>query len=281
MKAADFAYSQPHTVSEAMTLLNGSNLDAVPLAGGQSLMPVMNFRFNEPDLIVDLNRIDELRGIEEQETSIRIGALTRHAELMASKLIQAHVPLVAKAVPHIAHPAIRNRGTIGGSVALADPAAELPACLLALGGTVQVAGPDGARAIAADDFFLGLYETALRPGELIVAVELPKARVDERFGFAELTRRHGDYAMAGLAVAVRTGVTIERARIVGFGLADRVLRIRDAEAAIVGFALHDAQAISAAAASLESLDSHGDLNASPEMKRHLAGVLMKRVLSEL
>lgn len=281
MKAADFAYTRPHTLAEAVTLLNSSTLDAVPLAGGQSLMPVMNFRFNAPDLLVDLNWIDELKGISETATSIRIGALTRHAQLMVSPLVQAHLPLIAKAVPHIAHPAIRNRGTIGGSVALADPAAELPACLLALGGTIHAAGPDGERRIAADDFFLGLYETALEPGELIVAIELPKAGDGERFCFAELTRRHGDYAMAGLAVAARGGPQIEAIRVVGFGLADRPLRLAGAEAALAGRAAADAAALDEALASLAALEPHGDLNASPDMKRHLAGVLLKRVLSEL
>ncbi len=282
MKAADFAYARPDTIAQAVALMSRDDVDAVALAGGQSLMPVMNFRFNEPDLVVDLNAITELCGIEETPGGLRIGALTRHAELMASALVAEHAPLIALAMPHVAHPAIRNRGTIGGSVALADPAAELPACLLALGGTVHVAGANGQRQIAADDFFLGLYDTALEPAELIVALEVPKPVPGARFAFHELTRRHGDYAMAGLAMAVEVeGGVISGARIAGFGLADRPVRLEQAEAAITGFAPGDAQAAANAAASLETLDTHGELNASPQMKRHLAGVLMKRVLSGL
>ncbi|AXS41765.1 xanthine dehydrogenase family protein subunit M [Breoghania sp. L-A4] len=282
MKAADFAYARPDTLAQAVALMSRDGVDAVALAGGQSLMPVMNFRFNEPDLVVDLNAIAELSGISETPAGLRIGALTRHAELMASPVIAEHAPLIALAMPHIAHPAIRNRGTIGGSIALADPAAELPACLLALGGTVHVAGPNGARSIAADNFFLGLYDTALGPAELIVALEVPRPAPGARFAFRELTRRHGDYAMAGLAVAaqVEDGL-ISSARIAGFGLADRPVRLGQAEAAITGFPPRDAQAVFKAAASMETLDTHGDLNASPQMKRHLAAVLMKRVLSGL
>src|SRR5258708_22091769 len=173
MKAPRFAYARPASVAEALALLAEHKGDARVLAGGQSLVPMMNFRLAAPKVLVDINRIAALTGIKVTRNHIRIGALTRHVELERSADVAPHLPLIAAAMPHIAHPAIRNRGTFGGSCALADPAAELPACALALGATFVVAGRKGERRVAAQDFFRGLYATALKAGELLVPAAVP------------------------------------------------------------------------------------------------------------
>src|SRR6202522_1387758 len=173
MKAAAFSYARATSVVNALELLAARGDDAKVLSGGQSLMPAMNLRLISPELIVDISEIAELRGIAVKGSVLAIGALTRHADLLRSPDIAAHAPLLAQAVAHVAHPAIRNRGTIGGSLAHADPAAELPACMLALNATILVRGPGGERRIAAKDFFTGIYETVLTPQELLISVELP------------------------------------------------------------------------------------------------------------
>lgn len=266
MKAPDFAYRRPETAEQAIALL-GSGEDAMALAGGQSLMPMMNLRMARPDILVDLNRITGLAYIREDGGAVAIGAMTRMADILASPLVAAHLPLLGLALPHVAHPAVRNRGTIGGSVALADPAAEMPALILALGGTVVLMGPDGRREVAADDFFLGIYETAREPDELVVEIRLPKG--GGPFGFHELARRHGDYAMAGVAVA------LEEPRIAFFGVADRAVRAPGAEAALAARGADAGAAVAAAIAALD-LPVAGDLHTSAETKRHYAGVVLKR-----
>lgn len=266
MKAPDFRYACPASVEEAVALLSDPELDATPLAGGQSLIPMMNFRMAAPGMLVDLNRIPALSGIREEGGHVVIGAMTRYRELMESPLVARALPLMAMALPHVAHPAIRNRGTLGGSIALADPAAEMPAVLLALGGAVELTGPGGTRRIDADDFFLGLYETARAPDELVTALVLPVTPRGTRLGFHEFARRHGDYAMAGVAVAGQ--------RAVFFGVADRPLRLSGVEAALA------AEDIDGAVAALAEAPFDGDLNATAETKRHLAGVALRRALAE-
>ncbi len=191
--------------------------------------------------------------------------MTRYADLARSDLISAHAPLMARALPHIAHAAIRNRGTIGGSVALADPAAEMSALLIALNARIALRSAEAAREVAADDFFLGLYETARAEDELVTEVIIPKAQAGTRHGFYELARRHGDYAMAGVALSVGA-----QARVAFFAISDHALRAPDAEAAL---AKGD---IDAAVAGLEGLDFHADPNADAATKRHLAGVVLRR-----
>lgn len=203
MKAADFDYTKPRTVDEALAILANHGGEVRPIAGGQSLMPMMNFRLAQPDMLLDLNALEELQGIRDGGDCIIIGAMTRYRALECSALIGTHLPLVATALPHIAHAAIRNRGTIGGSIALADPAAEMPALMLALEATITVVSTRGARHIAADDFFLGLYETALADDEIITEICVPKAGLVARFAFHELARRHGDYAMVGIAMTAQ------------------------------------------------------------------------------
>lgn len=272
MKAPDFSYVKPGSVTEALTILADPDADAMPLAGGQSLMPMMNFRLAAPATLVDLGGIDALRGIREDGDEIRIGAMTRYADLAAAPVIAAHVPLFTMALPHIAHAAIRNRGTIGGSVSLADPAAEMPALLLALDAAIHVQGEAGTRRIAADDFFLGMYETMLDEGELVTEIAIPIRQHAQRFGFYELARRHGDYAMVGVALATRADNTC---RIAFFSIADRAIRATAAEAALATGNL------TAAIAALDDLPFDGDLNAAPATKRHLAGIALKRAMEGL
>jgi len=278
MKAPRFAYARPASVAEALALLAEHKDEARVLAGGQSLVPMLNFRVAAPKVLVDINRIAGLAGIKVAKTHVRIGALTRHAELERSADIAKLLPLVGAAVPHIAHPAIRNRGTVGGSMALADPAAELPACALALGATFVLAGKKSERRVAAEDFFKGLYATALKAGELLVAVEFPLSKPGYASAFGELARRHGDYAMVGVAAHGSTqGKKFSDMRVVLFGVGDRPLRTPGFEKALEGQSVIDG----ALAKLDDDLAPRGDLHASAATKLHLAKVLAGRVLRQL
>lgn len=282
MKAPRFAYARPASVAEALALLAEHKDEARVLAGGQSLVPMLNFRVAAPKVLVDINRIAGLSGIKVAKNHIRIGALTRHVELERSADVARHLPLIASAMPHIAHPAIRNRGTFGGSCALADPAAELPACALALGATFVVAGRKGERRVAAQDFFRGLYATALKAGELLVAAEFPLPERGHAPAFGELARRHGDYAMVGVAAHGSTqGGKFSDMRVALFGVGDRPMRAARFERALDGRPAA-ANTIEGALAALDAdLDPRADLHASAAMKRHLAKVLAGRVLRQL
>jgi carbon-monoxide dehydrogenase medium subunit len=278
VKPAPFAYAKARSLEEAVALIGG-HADARLLAGGQSLIATLNMRLSAPGLLVDINGIGGLDGIALNGGMVEIGALVRHAKAERSELIARHAPLIARALPHIGHPAIRNRGTIGGSIAFADPAAELPACLLALGGEVEIAGLTGKRTIKAEDFFLGLFETALAAGDILTAIRVPAATKDTRSGFAELARRHGDYAMVGLAATARAdGNGLADVRLAFFAVGATPLRARKAEAALTG-AIDDRR-IEAAVAALE-LDPPDDLQATGAVKKHLAGVLLRRVTKQL
>jgi carbon-monoxide dehydrogenase medium subunit len=237
-------------------------------------MPALNMRLSAPPLLVDINRVSELARIAQPNGQIELGGLVRHAQAEHSQDVARLAPLLSKAIPHIAHPAIRNRGTIGGSIALADPAAELPACLLALGGEIEIAGRAGRRTVAADTFFKGLFETALAPGEIISAIRIPVAQPRDRFGFAELARRHGDYALVGLAAAARAEPPA--IRLAYFGVGTTPVRARTAETALAGGDLD-----AAVAALASDLEPSGDVHASAAAKRHLAAVLLRRVAAQL
>ncbi|TMG73710.1 MAG: xanthine dehydrogenase family protein subunit M [Betaproteobacteria bacterium] len=282
MKAPRFAYARPASIAEALALLAEHKDEARVLAGGQSLVPMLNFRLAAPRVLVDVNRIAALSGIKVAKNHVRIGALTRHAELGRSADIARHLPLVAAAIPHIAHPAIRNRGTFGGSCALGDPAAELPACALALGATFIAAGKKGERRIAAQDFFKGLYATALKPGELLIAAEFPLPKPGYASAFGELARRHGDYAMVGVAAHGSTqGKKFSDMRVVFFGVADRPGRAAQFERALEGRPAA-AESIEAALAKLDAdLSPRADLHGSAATKLHLAKVLAGRVLKQM
>jgi len=264
LKAPSFAYAKAKSLGEAFELLERPG--ARILAGGQSLIPSLNMRLAAPELLVDITGVKDLRSIDLRPGGLRIGALATHAEIGKSDQVARHAPLLAQAVPHIAHPAIRNRGTLGGSLALADPAAEYPACALALNATIVLAHRRGERRVPASKFFKGLFETDIRSGEIVAGAEFPKV---ERSVFLELTRRHGDYAIVGLAgVADASG---RRIAYLGVG-------------ATPVFAESASRAVSLNAA-LEVLgrDLHpnADLYHSAATKLHLAKVLLSRAWNTL
>ena len=274
MKPAPFAYRRARALDEAVALL-GEHADAKLLAGGQSLIATLNMRLSAPSLLIDINGIGGLDGIALRDGKVEIGTLTRHAQAERSDTIAKHAPLIARAMPHIGHAAIRNRGTLGGSIAFADPAAELPACLLALDGEVEASGPQGKRTIKAADFFKGLFETALGAQEVLTAIRLPAATSATRVGFAELARRHGDYAMVGLAASARAdGKGLADVRLAFFGVGSTPVRAKKSEAALASGDLE------AAVAALD-LDPPDDIQASGATKKHLAGVLLRRVAKQL
>jgi len=257
LKAPSFAYAKPRSLAEAFDLLERPG--AKILAGGQSLIPSLNLRLSAPEILVDITGLPGLSRIEPANGAVRIGALCTHAQLEKSEDIRKHLPLLAEAVPQIAHTAIRNRGTLGGSLALADPAAELPACAVALDALLVIAGKKGERRVKAVDFFKGLFETDLRENEILVGAEFPKA---DKSVFLELTRRHGDYAIVGLAAAVQRS---ER-RIAFFGVGGKPVLLKPKT-------LDDAKASIPTPAA--------DLYHTASTKLHLAKVLLERAWTRL
>jgi aerobic carbon-monoxide dehydrogenase medium subunit len=281
MKAAAFAYARATSVANALELLAVHGEKARVLSGGQSLIPAMNLRLVAPELIVDIGDLAELRGIAVKGEMLVIGALTRHADLLKSSDIVKCAPLLGAAVAHVAHPAIRNRGTIGGSLAQADPASELPACMLALGATIVVRGPGGERRIAAEQFFTGIYETRLAPQDLLVAIEVPVARKGSAHFFQEFARRHGDYAIVGLAAqAVLQGDRLADLRLGYFAVGDRPL-LAKAAGKLTGVTITPTLLAEVSAALSYELDPHEDQQATPAMRRHLAKVLLTRCVATL
>jgi carbon-monoxide dehydrogenase medium subunit len=281
VKPAAFAYAKARSLDQAIALLSereGARL----LAGGQTLIATLNMRLDSPSLLVDINGIPGLDQIVQKNGMIEIGALVRHAAAERSAIVAERVPLFARALPQIGHPAIRNRGTIGGSIAFADPAAELPACLVALGGEIDISGAQGRRTVKADDFFKGLYETALGPRDMISAVRVPAANAATRVGFAEFSRRHGDYAMAGIAAHARAeGSVLEDVRLVYFGVGATPVRARRAEAALSGGPPNELRVSAAIAALGSDLNPPDDIHSSGPTKKHLAGVLLRRIAHQL
>jgi carbon-monoxide dehydrogenase medium subunit len=227
VKAPDFSYLRVSSLGDALDALARHGEEAMVLAGGQSLMAMHNLRVAQAGVLVDINPVPGLDAIRDVGDHVVLGCLARYAALESSDLVRDYLPLMARALPHVAHSAIRNRGTIGGSLALADPAAELPACCLALGATLVIASRDGEREVAVEDFFTGLYETALGPGELLVEVRIPKSEGAAATHFAELSRRPGDFALAGIAFTARARAgTIHDPRLAVFGVADRPVLAR-------------------------------------------------------
>jgi aerobic carbon-monoxide dehydrogenase medium subunit len=275
MKPAPFAYARARSVAHAIDLL--AQDDARLLAGGQSLIATLNMRLSHPTLLVDINGVEGLDRIAAKNGHLELGALVRYAQAERSAELARLAPLIALALPHIGHPAIRNRGTIGGSLAFADPAAELPACVVALGGELDISGPHGQRTVAADEFFRGLFETALASRDVLTAIRVPAAGTDTRVGFAEFARRHGDYAMVGLAACARAeGRRLGGLRLAFFGVGPTPMRARHAERAL---AEGDVEA--AVRALTQDLDPPADVHASPAVKVHLAGVLLRRIARQL
>jgi aerobic carbon-monoxide dehydrogenase medium subunit len=275
LKPAPFAYAKARSVEHAIELL--ATEDARLLAGGQSLIATLNMRLSQPALLIDINGIGGLDRIASKNGHVEIGALVRYAQAEHSAEIARAAPLIALALPYIGHPAIRNRGTVGGSLAFADPAAELPACVVALGGEIEVAGPKGQRTINAEEFFKGLFETALTPRDVLTAIRVPAASGGTRVGFAEFARRHGDYAMVGLAACGEAdGKRLKNLRLAYFGVGATPVRARNAETALA-----DGDVERAVSALADDLKPSEDVHASSEVKAHLAGVLLRRVARQL
>jgi carbon-monoxide dehydrogenase medium subunit len=270
MKPAAFEYFRPQSLGEALSVLAEHGGDAKPLAGGQSLIPAMNFRLATPSVLVDLNAVGELSYIRDDSGDVRIGGMTRQRAVERSALVSARVPLMAETMPYIAHPAIRNRGTIGGSLAHADPAAELPAVMLALKARLMVSSQSGTREVPADEFFVGLFSTAIQTGELLTEIRIPPPRARSGFAFQELSRRHGDFALVGQCA---------EARIALVSVGDTPMLAVQAAMALTG-QKPSAAAIHAAgdAAASRDIDPSSDIHASARYRRHLASVLTRRAL---
>lgn len=281
MKPAPFEYHRPDSVDEALALLAEHGYDAKLLAGGQSLVPAMNFRLAAPAVLIDLNRIPGLDGLAQAEGGLRIGAMVRQRVAERSPLVAARAALLAETLPYVAHAQIRNRGTIGGTIAHADPAAEIPAVMLALDARFHLREPGGTRVVTAGDFFTGLFGTALEAEEMLVEVEIPPAAPRTGWAFDEVSRRHGDYALAGIAATVRVDDAgrCTSARIALLSVGDGPVLAAEAAAALVGGEPTDAAIRAAAeAAAQRDIDPPGDIHASPAYRRQLVDVLVRRVL---
>ena len=279
MKAPAFDYAKPRSLDEVFRLLAEHGDAARLLAGGQTLLATLNMRLSEPSMLIDIGGIDALKGVSVEGGMLRIGALVTHSEIEASALVARHAPLLSMAAPHIAHRAIRNLGTWGGSIAYADPAAEWPTCLAALEGVVVLRGAGGERRVAAQDFFIDLYTTALADGEIVTACELPLPDGRSVFVFDELARRHGDYAIVGLALAAqRAGDGLQRVRMAFLGVGNTPLRARATEALFTGQPLTPALLDAAVDCLKTELNPMPDLTHSTATKRHLACVLARRAL---
>jgi len=279
MKPPAFDYIAADSIAMAAAALAQAGDDAKIIAGGQSLVPMLNFRMLRPSILVDINRIAGLDAIEEAGGAIRVGALTRHYQLETSPLVARHLPVLSCAMTHVAHLAIRNRGTIGGSLAHADPAAELPMMALLLEAELRVASASGERTVAARDFFLGALTVDLAPGEIITEVVLPKLPPRTGWGFAEVARRHGDFALAAVAATLTvSGDTIEHARIALTGVGPTALRAHKAEGLLIGHAPEPDLIHRVVDAVRTTIEPETDLHASSDYRRHLAGVLTGRTL---
>jgi carbon-monoxide dehydrogenase medium subunit len=284
MKPAPFDYVAPESLQGALAALGEHGADAKLLAGGQSLIPVMNFRLAQPAVLIDLNRVPGLDGIETtSEGGLRIGALCRHSAVEKNPQVAQVAPLLHEAVPFIAHPQIRNRGTVGGSLAHADPAAELPAVTVAARARLKLQSAEGERWLAASEFFTGLFATALEPDEILVEIELPPAPPGAGWSFQEIARRHGDYAQVGVAamVSLATDGTCRESRLVYLSVGDGPIEARQAADLLAGQALSEDTLESAAAhAATQEIEPTDDIHASAEFKRHLARVLSRRALTK-
>jgi len=281
MKARAFDYARPGSVTEALAAF-AANPEASYIAGGQSLVPALALRLQAPSLLIDIAHIATLRGVDVAAGWLRIGALTTHAEMLTNPLIALHAPLLREAAPHVAHPAIRNKGTIGGSVALADPASEFPAMMLATGAEIEIANARGTRRVPADAFFLGLYQTAMALGELLVAVHIPIVRAGHRCAFDELTRRRGDYPIVGAGILAEfdNDVVID-ARIAFLSVGATPVRAKQAEAVLVGGKLDNAAIAQAQTALDDDLDPADDEQLPAAVRLHLARVLLGRLLGRI
>ena len=284
MKPAPFKYHAPRSVEEATALLAQYGYSAKVLAGGQSLIPTMNFRLAQPSVLIDLNRIPDLGYIlPTRDGGLRVGAMTRHVTVERDAQVAQVAPLVSEAMPLIAHPAIRNRGTFGGSIAHADPASELPAVITALGARVVARSQRGERTIEAKDFFQGVFTTALEPDELLVEVRIPPMPRNSGWSVREVARRHGDFALVGAAawVQMNGGGRCSEARLAFFGVGDGPVLAEKAASMLAGQIPSDDLILAAVeTAASEEVDPSSDIHATAEFRRHLVKVLGRQALSE-
>lgn len=283
MKPAPFEYHVPTSIEQALDLISQHADDGKILAGGQSLVPAMNFRIVQPGMLIDLNRISELSYISEESSVIRVGAMTRERQLEFDASIEKHTPLLHEAAPSIAHPQIRNRGTIGGSIVNADPAAELPVLMLALDARLKAKNTLGERWIDAKDFFVGMFTTALEPDEILVEIELPFMPARTGWSFMEVAPRAGDYALMGVAVMVTLDENgkCENAKLVYLNAGDGPVDAMEAAKLLAGEELSDKLIDSAAEhVSEKEITPFGNVHTSPEFQRHLAKVLTKKALKQ-
>jgi carbon-monoxide dehydrogenase medium subunit len=284
MKPAPFAYYAPASLEQALDLMRQyTSYEAKILAGGQSLVPAMNFRVVQPEVLVDINRLSELNYIREDGDVLRVGAMTRERQLEFDALISRYCPLLAEAVPFIAHPQIRNRGTIGGSLVNADPAAELPVLMLALNARLKACSVSGERWFAAHEFFVGLFTTTLGPEEILVEIELPRIAPHTGWSFMEVAPRAGDYALMGVAALVTLDEAgkCKGAKLVYLNAGEGPVEAKEAAKLLEGESIHAGLIESAAAlASEKEINPFGNVHTSPEFQRHLAKVLTKKALKQ-
>jgi carbon-monoxide dehydrogenase medium subunit len=279
MKLPPFEYACPTTLSEAVALLSSHNGEAKALAGGQSLMPMMAFRIAQPSLLVDLRKLPGLREIRIGADGVRLGALVRWRDILDDKRLDAAHPLLKQAVSHVAHYQIRNRGTVGGSIAHADPAAEMPCIAQTCDAEIAVIGKAGARRIKAADFFQGALTTALKSDEIITEIHLPTWPAQRRYGFQEFARRRGDFALAGIALYYdAAGDKASNAHIGVFGVGDKQKRLAPAEAALNGSMVDDATMVKVGEAASASVEPQDDIHASAAYRASLTGTLTERAL---
>lgn len=283
MKPPPFHYTRPGNLDEALTTLAAHGADARPLAGGQSLIPLLNLRLARPGLLVDLNFVPGLAEIRFEDGTLVLGAMVRQRALERDAQIAHRLPLLAAATRLVGHPQIRNRGTVGGSLAHADPSAEYPALALALDAELVARSATGERIIPARDFFLDLFTTALAPGELLTTIRIPMPAPGTGWSIQEIARRHGDFALAGAVVLLRKAAdgTCEHAAIALFGVGTRPLRLQAAEQALVGRPLSTETIGEAAALAVDAIDEPlSDVHGSATYRRRMAGVVVRRALSE-
>ena len=282
MKPPSFEYAAPSTVAEAVSLLQQHGGEAKILAGGQSLMPLLNMRFARPTALIDLGRLTDLDYIREENGTLAIGAMTTKRSVERSDLVKSRQPLLHASTTWIAHPQIRNRGTVGGSMAQADPAAEYPAVALALDAEFVIVGPDGQRSVAASDFFVTYLTTALEENEVLTEIRVPVLPEGTGWSIQEVARRHGDFAMVGAVATLGLGgSSCDSARVVLFGVGATPQRASSVEQALIGQAASEALFAEAAEKAAEGLeDTISDVHASADYRRHLARVLTRRALAE-
>ena len=281
MKPAPFDYHAPETLEEVLHLLAEHGDEGKIIAGGQSLVPMLSMRLARPAQLIDVNGVAGLAGIELTDGALRIGATTRERDVERSPLVGPNAPALHEALPLIGHLAIRNRGTVGGSIAHADASAELPAVAMATDATMVVQGPSGERVVTADEFFLGHYTTAIEDDECLVRIDIPTATASAGWSVQEVARRHGDFALVGVAamVALAADATIAEARLCLFGVGERPLRVAAVESALVGAAATTETFASAAADATRDLTPGSDIHGSGEYRRHLAEVTVRRALA--